>query len=130
MESPLLSNDILGAKNILFNITSGEDEVRTDELLKITRYIIRRVGDSASVIWGVGRDMSLGKALSVTVIATGYSNGIFPPPPITPGADTPIEIKLNYAALTPDLSETERITLLNETAYIRRERKVRVTHAE
>lgn len=129
LESPLLSNDILGAKNILFNITSGEDEVRTDELLKITRYIIDKVGNKASVIWGVGRDMSLGSALSVTVIATGYSKGLFC---VNSESDErkPINVVLNYAALTPNLSETERLSLISEPAYRRRGQRLRVTHGE
>lgn len=129
LESPLLSNDILGAKNILFNITSGEDEVRTDELLKITRYIIQKVGDKASVIWGVGRDMSLGKALSITVIATGYPKGLFN---IANNGNErkPITVELNYVTLTPNLSETERLSLINEPAYKRRGQVLRVTHGD
>ncbi len=129
LESPLLSNDILGAKNILFNITSGEDEVRTDELLKITRYIIQKVGDKASVIWGVGRDMSLGKALSITVIATGYPKGLFN---IANNGNErkPITVELNYVTLTPNLSETERLSLINEPAYKRRGQILRVTHGD
>lgn len=129
LESPLLSNDILGAKNILFNITSGEDEVRTDELLKITRYIVEKVGNKASVIWGVGRDMSLGSALSITVIATGYSKGLFC---VNSEGDErkPINVVLNYATLTPNLSETERLSLINEPAYRRRGQRLRVTYGE
>ena len=129
LESPLLSNDILGAKNILFNITSGEDEVRTDELSTITRYIIEKVGNKASVIWGVGRDMSLGSALSITVIATGYSKGLLC---VNTDSDErkPINVELNYATLTPNLSETERLSLINEPAYRRRGQRLRVTHGE
>jgi len=74
LNSPLLNkSDILGASNILLNITSGTDEITMDEMSVITSYIIKEVGDSAAVIWGVGTDESLGDAISVTVIATGFS---------------------------------------------------------
>ena len=49
LESPLLNNsDILGAQNILLNITSGKEEIRTDEMKEITSYILRKVGNSAA----------------------------------------------------------------------------------
>lgn len=73
LDSPLLNNsDILGANNILLNITSGTEEITTDEMKEITSYILRKVGNNATVIWGVGTDMNLGGALSITVIATGF----------------------------------------------------------
>ncbi|MDR1414505.1 MAG: cell division protein FtsZ [Odoribacteraceae bacterium] len=75
LNSPLLNkSDISGAKNILLNITSGieDDEITMDEMTEITSYVINEVGDTASVIWGVGMDESLGDSLSVTIIATGF----------------------------------------------------------
>lgn len=73
LESPLLNNnDILGAKDILLNITSGTDEITMDEMTQITSHIIRKVGNNAAVIWGVGTDINLGDAISVTIIATGF----------------------------------------------------------
>lgn len=76
LESPLLNNnDILGAKDILLNITSGTDEITMDEMSQITSHIIRKVGNNAAVIWGVGTDLNLGNAISVTIIATGFPTG-------------------------------------------------------
>ena len=76
LESPLLNNnDILGAKDILLNITSGTDEITMDEMSQITSHIIRKVGNNAAVIWGVGTDPDLGDAVSVTIIATGFPTG-------------------------------------------------------
>ena len=44
LESPLLNNnDILGARDILLNITSGTDEITMDEMSQITSHIIRKV---------------------------------------------------------------------------------------
>lgn len=72
--SPLLNNvDIKGAQKILLSIMSGEDEeLSMDELSEITEYIQERAGDEAEVIFGQGIDADLGKAIRVTVIATGF----------------------------------------------------------
>jgi cell division protein FtsZ len=72
--SPLLNNvDIKGAQKILLSIMSGEEEeLSMDELSEITEYIQDRAGDAAEVIFGQGIDPDLGKAIRVTVIATGF----------------------------------------------------------
>jgi cell division protein FtsZ len=43
-----------------------------DEIMEITDIIQEAAGQSAEVIWGYGIDPSLGEALCVTVIATGF----------------------------------------------------------
>lgn len=74
ISSPLLNNvDIKGAEKILLSIMSGEDEeLSMDELSEITEYIQEKAGDNAEVIFGQGIDQDLGKAIRVTVIATGF----------------------------------------------------------
>lgn len=74
ISSPLLNNvDIKGAEKILLSIMSGEDEeLSMDELSEITEYIQEKAGDNAEVIFGQGIDPDLGKAIRVTVIATGF----------------------------------------------------------
>jgi len=73
LNSPLLNNnDIRGAKNILLNITSGTHEVTMDEVGKITDYLQNKAGFEADLIWGNGKDESLGENISVTLIATGF----------------------------------------------------------
>ena len=75
INSPLLNdNNIEGAKNLLLYITSGTDEVSLDEVVEITEYAQRVCGNSSDVIWGNGIDESLGDAISVTLIATGFDN--------------------------------------------------------
>ena len=75
INSPLLNdNNIEGAKNILLYITSGTDEVSLDEVVEITEYAQRICGNSSDVIWGNGVDESLGDAISVTLIATGFDS--------------------------------------------------------
>ena len=71
--SPLLNhNDIAGAKNILINITSGEEEITLEETYMITEYIQERAGNNADIIWGAGKDDSLGSDIEVTITATGF----------------------------------------------------------
>jgi cell division protein FtsZ len=74
ISSPLLNNvEIRGAEKILLSIMSGEEEeLSMDELSDITEYIQEKAGDNAEVIFGQGIDAELGKAIRVTVIATGF----------------------------------------------------------
>jgi cell division protein FtsZ len=87
LTSPLLnSNDVRGARNILLNISSGDEEVTMDEVGQITDYVQEAVGDSASIIWGTGHDSALGNKVSVTIIATGFDNGLIPEEKLAPKA--------------------------------------------
>lgn len=148
LKSPLLNkSDILGASDILLNITSGTNEITVNEMTEITTYIINEVGNSAAVIWGVGTDESLGDAISVTVIATGFpisdvEDTIVIPPKgsfksnrsTLDGEDRDEKIQgrvqdyvgmiLNVAEvkLKPNLSDAEIEELVQTPAYIRRER--------
>lgn len=73
LSSPLLNdNDISGARNILINVTSCDDEITMDEIGEITDYIQDAAGFAADLIWGNGREEGLGGSLKVTVIATGF----------------------------------------------------------
>jgi cell division protein FtsZ len=73
LSSPLLEEtNIIGAKHILVNITSGTKEVTMDEIFAITEFVQEEAGDSANLIWGNCYDDTLGDKLSVTVIATGF----------------------------------------------------------
>ena len=74
LSSPLLNdNDIEGAKYVLLNITYGDKEVLMDEISDITDYIQDEAGSTADVIWGHGYDETLGDAISVTLVATGFN---------------------------------------------------------
>lgn len=71
--SPLLnSHDIRGASNILLNMLYGEKEVTMDEITLITEGLQERVGGNVNVIWGAGKDETLGDKLRVAVIAVGF----------------------------------------------------------
>jgi len=74
LSSPLLSeNDISGARNILINMSSGNDDpIRLDEIGEINDYVQTEAGSGTDVIWGNCTDDELGDALRVTLIATGF----------------------------------------------------------
>ena len=75
IKSPLLNDsNIEGAKNILLYITSGSNEVTLDEVDDILEIAQNTCGNNSDVIWGNGTDESLGEALSVTLIATGFNH--------------------------------------------------------
>ncbi len=79
LNSPLLNNNnIKGARNILLNVTSGTCEVTMDEIGQITDYVQARAGYDADLIWGNGKDETMGEELSVTIIATGFSTSSIP----------------------------------------------------
>jgi len=74
LDSPLLNdNRITGAKNVLLLIVSGTTEVTIDEIGEINDYIQSEAKTNVDIIMGVGEDESLGDAISVTIIATGFT---------------------------------------------------------
>lgn len=75
LSSPLLNDDnIEGASDILLYISSGNDEISMDEVTEITEYIQNQAGLNAEIIWGNGKDESLGNHISITLIATGFES--------------------------------------------------------
>ena len=79
IHSPLLNDsNIEGAKNILLYITSGTNEVSLDEVDEILEIAQNACGNNSDVIWGNGTDESLGDAIRVTLIATGFNHDAKP----------------------------------------------------
>jgi len=73
LTSPLLnSSNIFGASDILLNIVAGESEPTTSEIRGITSKVKELVGSAVNIIWGYGKDETLGKKVRVTIIATGF----------------------------------------------------------
>ncbi len=128
LESPLLNNsDILGARDILLNITSGTEEVTTNEMTEITSYILRKVGNNAAVIWGVGTDMNLGDALSVTIVATGFPEteiDLMREGVQDRKGNEEIILTEGEVLLRPDLSEAQIRELEEVPAYERRDLRI------
>lgn len=81
INSPLLNNnDIVGAKNLLVNITtSAAHPITTGELDEINVFLQEEAGFKANLIWGftVDDDIEDGSAV-VTVIATDFDDNIIP----------------------------------------------------
>ncbi len=74
LDSPLLNdNKITGAKNVLLLIVSGSEEITIDEIGEINDYIQAEAKSNVNIIMGVGEDESLGNAISVTIVATGFT---------------------------------------------------------
>lgn len=76
LDSPLLNdNHIVGAKNVLLLIVCGSDqhEITFDEIGEVNDFIQNEAGGDANIIMGIGEDESLGDAVSITIIATGFS---------------------------------------------------------
>lgn len=84
INSPLLNyNRVQGAKRIIVNMASSEEfEITQSEMAEITNFLRKEAGflqidnsyDQDSLIWGAVFDESLGEAVSVTVVATGFSS--------------------------------------------------------
>ena len=74
LDSPLLNdNKITGAQNVLLLIVSGTEEITIDEIGEINDFIQAEAKSDVNIIMGVGEDESLGDAISVTIIATGFN---------------------------------------------------------
>ena len=74
LDSPLLNdNKITGAKNVLLLIVSGAEEITIDEIGEINDFIQSEAKSDVNIIMGVGEDESLGDAISVTIVATGFN---------------------------------------------------------
>jgi cell division protein FtsZ len=98
INSPLLNdNDIVGAKWILLNIVSsrGDFEYTMDEVDLIQQYLRQQSGQNTDVILGMGYDDSLGEAIGITIIATGFQHkDPFAKPVVKKAAEAPIVMTL------------------------------------
>jgi cell division protein FtsZ len=74
VSNPLLEDSsIEGARGIIVNITGGSDLSLT-EAAEATAIITKVADPEANVIYGIVTDESMGDAVKVTVIATGFGN--------------------------------------------------------
>ena len=74
LRSPLANaSDVHGAQRILLQFYCSKDHpIIMKEFDEINRFV-EEVGDEVEVQWGVSLDDSLGEAVRVTIIATGYA---------------------------------------------------------
>ena len=89
ISNPLLEDtSIEGAKGVIVNITGGPD-LSLSEASEATALITKVADPDANVIYGIVTDESMGNAVKVTVIATGFNRGV------RKGVATPTDIA-NY----------------------------------
>ena len=73
ISSPLLETAINGAKGVIINITSSPD-VGLEEIETASSMITSQAHEDANIIWGAAFDDTMEDELSVTVIATGFTD--------------------------------------------------------
>ena len=91
IESPLLELSIDGAKGILFNITGGPD-LSMYEIDEAAKIITEAADPGANIIFGSIIDESMAGEVKITVIATGFDEGIEPKKMSKPQpSETPVQ---------------------------------------
>jgi cell division protein FtsZ len=96
ISNPLLEDSsIEGAKGVIVNITGGTD-LSLSEAAEATALITKVADPDANVIYGIVTDESMGNAVKVTVIATGFSRPAARKGP----ASTPVDLA-NYMTTPP-----------------------------
>ncbi len=73
VESPLLETSINGAKGVLMNITGGAD-MSLIEVNEAAEIVAANADPEANIIFGADIDESMGDAIRITVIATGFES--------------------------------------------------------
>lgn len=75
LHSPLLKNrDIMGSKTLLFNLyfsPEADDAFKMSETNELTEFI-NSIDPGVDVIWGVGKDETLGDSVKITILAAGF----------------------------------------------------------
>jgi cell division protein FtsZ len=98
VSNPLLEDtSIEGAKGVIVNITGGPD-LSLAEAAEATALITKVADPEANVIYGIVTDESMGNAVKVTVIATGFNR------PSRKPASTPVDLA-NYMSSAPNTSQ-------------------------
>ena len=74
ISSPLLETDIEGATGVLYNVT-GSSNLTLTETSDAAEIIRAAVDEDADIIYGTSIDESMGDAVMITLIATGFPIG-------------------------------------------------------
>jgi cell division protein FtsZ len=86
ISNPLLEDSsIEGAKGVIVNITGGSD-LSLAEASDATALITKAADPEANIIYGIVTDDSMGEAVKVTVIATGFNRSA------RKGVNTPVDL--------------------------------------
>ncbi|HEY9631093.1 MAG TPA: cell division protein FtsZ [Coleofasciculaceae cyanobacterium] len=90
ISSPLLESSIDGAKGVVFNITGGHD-LTLHEVNAAAEIIYEAVDPNANIIFGAVLDENLQGEIRITVIATGFTGEVAPPPPVQQSRVSPLK---------------------------------------
>ncbi|MBO5926924.1 MAG: cell division protein FtsZ [Clostridia bacterium] len=75
VSSPMLETTIEGARNIILNIT-GDPKMSIGDVYEATNLIHGVVDYSANIIWGTNTSPDLQDEVIITIIATGFVDGL------------------------------------------------------
>jgi len=75
IQSPLLETSINGARGVLVNITGGMS-MGIHEVNEAAKLIEEAADPEANLIYGANIDESMGDAVKITVIATGFGEAV------------------------------------------------------
>ena len=105
LHSPLLNaNDVAGARNVLVNITTARNNcIKLSELTQVVQYVYEKAGRIENCKHGIVYDDSMGDAVSITVVATGFSMHAINMPILAP--ETRKIITLGEEAATDTVTE-------------------------
>ena len=130
IDSPLLDMNIDGAKGVLFNITGGKD-LGMYEVDEAAKFITKSVDADARIIFGAVIDEEMDEEVKITVIATGFDEGLRRIEPVKhkEAEPAPVEKKPAYTPRPMPMEEepvihtTEDTDELEIPAFIRKKIK-------
>jgi cell division protein FtsZ len=97
IHSPLLDDiSVQGAMGVLINVVGGHD-MKMKEIQEAASLVQEQAHDDANIIFGASIDESMGEALKVTVIATGFNAAV---------EELPVEVAREVRRAAPSLRES------------------------
>ena len=125
INSPLLDVSIDGARGVLFNVSGGID-LGMNDVNEAAKVVTESIDSEAKVIFGATHDTRLKKGeIKVTVIATGFGNGVFKPEAIQTSAGGIKNKDISVSAKKPNV----KIEVIDDEeewdmpAYLRRKKE-------
>ncbi len=114
IDSPLLDMNIDGAKGVLFNITGGKD-LGMYEVDEAAKFITKSVDSEARIIFGAVIDEEMDEEVKITVIATGFDEGLRRIEPIKHKEVEPAPVVEKKQAYVPRAIEEEEPVISHAT---------------
>jgi cell division protein FtsZ len=110
LDSPLLNNMRLdGARHVLVNIVFGSEEPTMKEIRKITGFLQEKAGHTAKLKFGLTNNPELNEELSVTVIATSFTDSFSPNEEMAQDEEDLIHLPINIEELEEEPTPVPRV---------------------